>query len=530
MSNIQEDFEVIVTDIPQESTKIITISELFAEKLEHAARYYDPANKSMSVYLNDTSTSEELTTDLIDILGNKPQSDISKIIKINSIVEKMINTDDIIGKVDESIETNINTEYKLSYSSTYDENTDDLNEVKEIINNVNESINIEDLIRTSIPSTYRSGNYILYLRHDKNVNYTIDVYPLGIALISTYHIGNDPYILIDINKLTSGLRKNYSKNKKKKPLFYSNIEEEIQATYPNEVYEAYKKKEQYAKLDIKYSYVLRVGHMNKQYGLTPIFRALKPAIMLQTFDNSDRITSKSRSKKIIAQFMNKEFAGQDYKKDCYDLQAYNHENLCNAFKCQTVLTTLNPSVRDIKYVESNTNFTDKDTVNTYRNRVYSSLGIGFLMESSSSVSTANIALGQLMKTINKIGEQLEKGIEKFYRQILIDNGKDPILTPKIHIIDSEQLEQDMKIALAQFMYGTLGASLETCYNTVGLSIEDEAIKRKAEKESGYEKLFSPHSTAFTKSGDSSINSIGGNPRESTDESKESYDENYNKNR
>ena len=36
------------------------------------------------------------------------------------------------------------------------------------------------------------------------------------------------------------------------------------ANYPSEIYQAYKDKEQYAKLDIKYSAVCRIGQMQKR--------------------------------------------------------------------------------------------------------------------------------------------------------------------------------------------------------------------------------------------------------------------------
>lgn len=37
--------------------------------------------------------------------------------------------------------------------------------------------------------------------------------------------------------------------------------------------------------------------MNGKYGLTPIFRALPSTLMLQTFEDADRVTAKANGKK-----------------------------------------------------------------------------------------------------------------------------------------------------------------------------------------------------------------------------------------
>ena len=92
---------------------------------------------------------------------------------------------------------------------------------------------------------------------------------------------------------------------------------------------------------------------------------------------------------------------------------------------------------------------------------------------SQSVSTASISVTQLMRTINSITEQLEDIFKKWYRQIIIDNGFPIEYTPDVEVIDSEQLEMALKKELASFCYTTLNASLETCYDLVGLDVKDE---------------------------------------------------------
>lgn len=527
----EDDFSVtIATDIKEDNTVVITTTERAEKWMSEAMQKYDPSNRQYSTYLNDMSLRTFINQEVLDNLARNPQDNLSKINQINSIIKYYINSDDIIGKVSDVIETNVNTEYRLSYNdfSSQRNKGKTLDKVKTLINNFNESICIENIIRSSIPTTYTEGTVIMYLRHE-NGDYKIDFYPLGVAIISNYSIGVDPCVLIDINELVSRLSKNYPKTKKKSALFFEGIDQEIKANYPVEIYDAYKNREQYAKLDIRYSYVMRTGNMNGKYGLSPIFRALSDVIMLNTFRDADETTSKSRSKKIIGQFLNKEMAGSEYSKDCFDLAAWCHENFMAGWKQKTVVVTTPPAVRDIKYIESKTELTDVKVVTEYRSKVYNTLGIGFLIEGTSSVSTANISVSQLLKTINKISQQLEIGLKKFYKQILIDNGYDLEYCPKINIIDSEQLEMSMKKDLATTLYTTFNTSLHTSLELLGIDINDEIARRKEENEAGLDKVFTARQTAYNTAGTpGTTDSKGGNPRDSSDTNKEVYDEEYNK--
>ena len=530
-----EDFDVIITSKLDDNTTVITSPDEISERLlSEALGKYDATNQIYSTYLKDGSIgSQMITPELLDTLAEVPQSDINKILQINSIIRNYINKDDIIGKTVESIETNVNTETKLSYSKSVEgrNKVKKLEDAKLFIDNFNDQINLRNLIRTSIPTTYAEGNYITYLRHKDNGEYTVDYYPLGVVEISDYDFGGIPVVLFNIQELRNRLSKIYKKNKKNKALFFSNIEEEVKVNYPQEVYQAFVDKEQYAKLDTRYIGVLRIGNLNRKYGLSPIFRALKPTTMLETFELSDRVTSKAKAKKIIFQKLRKEVLGTDLNKKGFEEMAYAHDNFMQAWKQPTVVVTAPAQVENITYVESKTELTDVNTVNSYRSKVLNTLGIGFLMDSSSqSVSTASISVSQLLRTINKISEQLKNILYRWHKQILIDNGFSPEFTPKTTIVDSEQLEADMKLSLATFLYTTLNASLETVYNTVGLDLNDELAKRKAEKENGLDKIFTPRATSYNSNGSDTTKNDVGRPADSDNQDKQDYDTEYNKNR
>lgn len=532
-----EDFDVIFASKTDDGTIITTSAETFTQRqLSIALSVYDPKNENYSVYLNEgISPSKFLSVEEIDDLLTNTQNDLNKVLKINAYNRKLINKNDIVGKTVESIDTNINTEIKLRYGRAEEGRNKKklLTSCKNLIKDANESMRTNQLTRNAITTSYIEGNWIAYLRHENKNNYTVDVYPLGVCIITETMRNGEPIVWFDVNELRKRLQKVYRKNKKKKPLMFANMEEEIKNSYPSEVYKAFKNKEDYAVLDPKYTGVIRINNLNRKYGVSPITRAYADLNMLDTFADTDRINSRAKSKKIIHQKMRKEVMGQDYNKDFFPELSYAHKNFMDSWKQSTVVVTSPPTVESISYVEPSVEMTSKDTYNIYRSKVLATLGIQFLMDSGSqSVSTASISITQLMRTINAISGQYQDILKKWYRQIILDNGYPVDYTPDVEVIDSEMLENDVKISLASLLYNTLNASLETCYDMVGLDIVDEAEKRIAEKDKGYDKIFSPRLTAYTNSKDKqNTDNKGGRPEDITDlnQGKNLYDKEYNKN-
>ena len=528
-----EDFDVIFASKTDDGTIITTSAESFAQRqLSIALSVYDPKNDNYSVYLNEgASPSKSLSIDEIDDLLTNTQNDLSKVIKINAYNRKLINKNDIVGKTVESIDTNINTDVKISYTGLQDgrNKKKQLEACKNLIKDVNEGIKINQLIRNSITTSYVEGNWISYLRHDNKDNYTVDVYPLGVCEISDYNVNGEPVVLFNITDLRNRLSKAYKRNKNNKPLFFENIEEEVKANYPKEVYDAFIAKEKYAKLDPKYTGVIRINNLNRKYGVSPISRAYTDLSMLDTFADTDRINSKAKGKKIIHQKMRKEVMGQDYNKDYFAELSYAHQNFMNAWKQSTVVVTSPPTIESIQYVEPSVEMTSKDTYNIYRSKVLSTLGIQFLMDTGSqSVSTASISVTQLMRTINSISEQLENILRKWYRQILIDNGFPVEYCPTIQVIDSEALDFEMRKSLATTLYTIFNGSMATSLELLGIDISDEKEKRKKENEEGFDsEIFYPRASTYTTSvkDAKTVEDKGGRPADSDNETKQQYDKN-----
>lgn len=530
VSTMEEDFSVTFAskqNADGEETVILTSEEIARNWMEEALRSFDPSNKQYSVYLNEHSdTDKRITLDDLKILSRNAQSDINKILKINSIVRQVINEDDIIGKVYEAVISNLNSDIRISFDSlpkNYKKKTKD--KAESLIKQFHKETNINQILSSSIPTVYVEGNCIKYLR-SKNGHYVIDTYPLGVALVSDYSINGLPYILIDIRELTNRLQKTTIKGRKNRPLFFGNLTEEIKNNYPEEVYQAFINKEHYAKLDLRRTGLNRFCNMNRKYGLTPVFKAIKPSIMLDTFDKADTTNAKAKAKKIIHQILRKETMGQTYEKKGLEEMAYAHSNLAAAWKNPTVLYTSPPCVEKIVYVEPKVETTNNDTVNQYRSRVTSALGISFLnTDGNQTVSTANISIQQLMKTINKIAEQEEEILSRWYSVILEENDIPQEYCPTPHILDAELLEFEMKKDLSELLYSKFNCSFETAYSLFGIDVRDEAERRKKEKELGYENVFTVHPTSYNSSGDEVNN--GGRPMADDGDQKQQYDQDYN---
>lgn len=526
-----ENKEVLVGS-PDDSTVIMTFSDRIAEsKYKNAVATYDPRNSLYSAYLNESGSASTLTQSYIAQLGQDAQSNLTNIQSINAIIRQYVNTDDLIGMVVQSIQNNINTRLRKSYKNFNGarNKTKTLERAKSILNDFDNQARIEQFIRDSIITAYMEGNYASVLRN-QGENWQIDWLPLNIIENSGYEDNGNPVLLVNIQNLQSALQKTMIRTKSGQYMFFRNTQEEVDNTFPPEVGQALRNRETYARLDTNYTYMIRVNNFGRKYGVSPIFRAMSSVLMLESYRNADETTAKSRSKKIIHQIMREKCLGPSGDRRAFEEMAFAHDQLMQAWRNSTVIVTSAPSVQEIKYVEPSVQETSSDSVNLYRNKVLSSLGVAFLAsDKSQTASTANINLSQLLKCINSIAEQTARAIEHYYRIVLETNGIGAEYVPTVTVVDSELLEMDMRMELARLLYTTFGVSRETTFGMVGVDLEDERVKREKEDSDGLNSIFVPYPTSYNTSG-SADETIVGRPADSDDPDKQNYDETYNQTR
>ena len=515
-----------------ESTVVVTSQEHIDEKVNQllyaALQKYD-FNKTVSgAKFSQTTNGGSLSTARIAELANGINTSLTNVQEVGQFVRRYIHTDDVLGATFTAIQNNVNTTSHIAFGNPAGRNKKkQLEQAKAAIDQFNRSIKLERLIATAVPDTLVDGNYIFYLRTDGG-NAVIDVYPLGVAEITDYTVNGNPVVQINLNEFKARLRKTYTKDKKGKALFFKNIDEEIKNNFPPEVYEAHTKGEAYCRLDWRRTGVMRINNMGFKYGVSHFFRSLRPAVLLEEIEAADSVNNRAKAKKIIHQKLRKEVMGpnQDYSRKGFEYAVYAHTELMNAWGNDTVLLTTIPAVESISYVEPSVEGTPTEKIALYRNMKMTALGITFLDPELSSVSSANISLKQLMKTVDVVAKQLSDILHRFYAVWLEEHHIDIMYTPDIRILDSEVMEADMKIELAKFLFSTMNLSYDTSLKILGYDADDEFAKRQVENDAGFDSVFTPRASQYTSSGDGAGRPAG---KDGDKQDKQDYDNNYNQN-
>lgn len=502
----------------------------YQNRVEQAVRDYFAGNEKYASVFNPDRASHEVTLAVIDELAVDPQNSIDKTRRISKIVDTYKNKNYLIGLVDSLIRSNLNTTYKVSYTQVPSEkgrnNKKKLESAKKIVDDMLDKINIKKIIRMAIPATFDYGNYFFYM-DVVGGNYNIHIFPLSVARVAPYRIDGEPILMIDMDELRAKLEHNLPKRKGGKAYFFERYEKEITAAYPKEIVDAFRAKEKYAILDYRRTGVMRAGEDAdgaSLYGVSQIFRALRDVVILDKFAAVDDSASSVKAKNILVQILRKDLLGPGGDKQTYKDAAFAHGELCRAVKNKICVYTGTAAVEDVKWIEPKSNLIDKENVSLYENRVLTTLGIGFLASGGAgSMVSASISLKQLMRQINYISQQLEHIIEKFACVALKEHGIEASYAPKINIVDSEQLEADMRIELAKFLYGTLGASRKTVFEAINIDLVDETERRTQENEKGLDMVFRPYMTAYTNNG--ILEDEGGRPadKESNNEEHQQRD-------
>ena len=77
----------------------------------------------------------------------------------------------------------------------------------------------------------------------------------------------------------------------------------------------------------------------RKYGVSPIVRALKSALILENYENSDFTNTKAKAKKIIHQIIRKDAMGEKFLKSGFEYTLKAHDDLMQAWKNKTVVYT-----------------------------------------------------------------------------------------------------------------------------------------------------------------------------------------------
>lgn len=527
---MSEDFDVVIergaiASQVDDDTILVTAQKEFnknAERLLMSAVQQYTDGQVSGVKFAEVSSNNLLTIDQLNSLVSGVNSSLKNVLELNRHVKRFILTDDILGFTYTAVQANLNTKYRLRYGSTEGRNKQkQLKSAKQLIENFNRAVRLPRVIFNSVLGCFTEGTYIMYLRLDGDQGAVIDTWPLGVAEISDYTMNGDPIVQINLDEFKARLRKTYPKDRKGKALYFENLEKEVKANFPQEVYKAFQNNEKYAKLEVSHTGVMRINNFGMRYGISHFVKSLKPTIRLNELEDADAVLAKARKKTVLAQLMNKEVMGvsADYTRKGFEYAAFAHSELVKAWRANNaVLYTAIPAVRELKYIEPASESTPSEKIALYRNEKMVSLGVSYTDPTLGSVSAANISLKQLMKTIDAIADQLSEIISRFYRIMLMENNVDQIYAPDIEVLDSEQMEWDIKKDLVEMLFSKINGSYETCFELLGIDVDDEFAKRDSENKDKYDEVFAPHASQYT----SSSNNVG-RPKGDNNPDKQEYD-------
>lgn len=452
-----------------------------------------------------STTMEELNN-----LAKSPQTNVNKVIKINTLIKYYTNKDDLVNTVTRSINHNTNTKYTINYPELPPKNKGKKlkEQLEKLMKDFLENIDVSKQIRKECKSTFSEGTYFTYLRDNSKGTYGIVSYPLGLCVLTDWVVDGEQLIAIDMDKLKSLLQKNQAKYKNIKSSFIefpSSVEEEIKNNYPPEVYKAYKDKSKLAILNPKRTGIHKVSNDDGDgtYAVSNIFVALPSLLMLETIEKTDRDLVLMKSKAIFYQKLRKELMGQDYSKTKnFGEIKWAQEEFAKAMGQKTVIYTSPAYAEDIKVVQAKTELTDTITVSSYRNKVMNSLGISFLAnDSKSSFNTVEVSIQELLREINFIVEQFENTLNKYIKVVCEQAGISIEYAPTISIEKTENLDNEKLFKLIDVYYSKLGLSMKTIFDKLGLDYQTEVDRRKEENKNNIdEDVFYPHVTSFTVSG------------------------------
>lgn len=460
------------------------------------SHYYDMVAKE-KIY---SQSFAKVDLERLSYLSENAQNNLDKILELNSIIEYYINTDDLIGRVIETVENNTNKSYTIKKKT----NTTDT--MMTSIKNFCEQIDIGYVVGEVTSNTFAKGTTIMYLMGDVQKGWHLSSYPLGVCEITPIEQDHEPLVVMNVSKLVSGIQRSLNKyfmGEKYQGMIENKISSMLKENYPPEVYEAYENQEQYALLDNERCSVVRVNKGDGLMGLSPVVKGLKAEIMLETIDAVDRKNLIDRAKKIYFQKMRKECLDKDNNKigNLPNITGFLQQQLMFAMQQEDVIYTAPPYAESLEILEPKVELTPSEKIMEYRNRLLSALGISFISaEDGSSYTVTNLNYSELLKSINKISKQLEPIFNKYFKLLCFEKGYKLDKCPTMEIESTELISMESKVALINTYYTTLGLSRETTFKVLGIDIDIETQRRKQENDKGLNDIFEPYQTSYNVNG------------------------------
>lgn len=348
---------------------------------------------------------------------------------------------------------------------------------QEIINNYNERIDVEQLIKEMVFELALTGNLVCYDRDGERV----DIYPINTIEVLPLVENNKQVVAYKVLDNFGISNKTYGKE----------IDDLVNNAYPQEINDARKKNDEFAILDSDYSYFAKINSSQyERYGTPIILPAFEDLAHKTLLKEAEKSTALAIIEKILCIKVG-------------DKENRPTENLINEYN--ELFNGLNGSVRvtvphyvDLKWIEPESTIFGQEKFIQVDTDILNTLGVSLTLirgEGSGSYSDGMISFTGLTKTIETIRSQIPEILQGLYKKELERQGVSVSNAPKVKFKEVI-IDKDAKLNLIKELFTVAGLPYQVLYEEFGYDYDYIKLIRQEENKEDVDSIFELHSQPF----------------------------------
>lgn len=367
--------------------------------------------------------------------------------------------------------------------------------VKQIVNDYNKRIHIDQLIHDMIFELALTGNLALYDRDGERV----DIYPVDQIEVLPLVKDNKQVIAYKNPVFSQNISNSYDPE----------IDKLIENAYPDEIIEARKNGKQYAILNPDYAYFAKINSSQyERYGISVILPAFEDLAHKSLLKEAEKATANDIIDKVFLTQVGDE-NNQPTKKLIDE-----YSDLLDGMNGSLRVTV--PYYVNMKWVEPNTSFFGRDKYIQIDTDILNTLGVSLNLirgEGSQNYAGGTISFVALIQTINNIRAQIPDILTSLYAKELARHGLPESAAPTITFKDVV-IDKEAKLNLVKDLFSTAGLPYKVLFEECGYDFDYIRLIREEENKQDMGDTFELHSMPFQGNQSFSGDNEGGAPEKS----------------
>jgi hypothetical protein len=342
--------------------------------------------------------------------------------------------------------------------------------VREVIDNYNKRIGLNQILRDIIFELALSGNCAGYDRDGKR----IDIYPVTKIEVSPLIYNNKPVLMYKNDFNISNFDGMLPRNLVKK----------LELSYPKEVAIGIKQNKDMIVLDVDNTFYLKTNSSRYEpYGVPFILTAFDELAHKTILKEAERSTATG----IIDKILKIGIGDKDHKPKQPEIDFYNA--LFDGKKGSLKVTV--PYFVNPEWIEPDTAIFGKEKFEQVDLDILNALGVSLTLirgEGGGNYSEGFIAITGLIKTIESLREGIPEILKEFYEKELERNNLKPEHAPVFEFTPVE-IDKSSKLELVKWLFSTAGLPYEVLYQEAGYDYMSVKLVREQENEEKTEETF-----------------------------------------